>query len=76
MVRAFKGEITNHDSAIMLGVEEVFEDQELERLSDGQAPSPKFRGGPNPGDIPEFQMSRRSPAAAVPDSPSGSAAGE
>lgn len=58
MVRAFKGEITNHDSAIMLGKEEVFEDQELQRISEGQAPSPKFRGGPNPEEVPRFQMSK------------------
>ena len=58
MLRAFKGEITNHDSAIMLGKEEVFEDQEIQRISEGQVPSPKFRGGPNPQEIPQFQMSK------------------
>ncbi len=58
MLRAFKGEITNHDSAIMLGKEEVFEDQEIQRISDGQVPSPKFRGGPNPQEIPQFQMGK------------------
>ncbi|WP_411374497.1 C4-dicarboxylate transporter DctA [Arthrobacter sp. MPF02] len=58
MLRAFKGEITNHDSAIMLGKEEVFEDQELQRISEGQQPSPKFRGGPSPEDVPQFQMSK------------------
>jgi aerobic C4-dicarboxylate transport protein len=42
----------------MLGVEDDFEDQELERISGGGQPSPKFRGGPNPEDIPEFQMTR------------------
>lgn len=58
MLRAFTGEITNHDSAIMLGKEEVFEDQEIQRISEGQVPSPKFRGGPNPQEIPQFQMSK------------------
>ncbi|ACL41380.1 sodium:dicarboxylate symporter [Pseudarthrobacter chlorophenolicus A6] len=62
MVRAFKGEITNHDSAVMLGKEEDFQDQELQRISEGQEPSPKFRGGPNPGDIPRFQMSKSTQA--------------
>ena len=45
-MRAFNGEITNHDSAILLGKEEDFEGQELQRLTAGQAPSPKFRGAP------------------------------
>jgi aerobic C4-dicarboxylate transport protein len=63
MVRAFRGEITNHDSAVMLGVEENFQEQELERISRGGQASPKFRGGPNPGEMPEFQMSR--PSAAI-----------
>ena len=63
MVRAFRGEITNHDSAVMLGVEEDFQEQELERISGGGQASPKFRGGPNPGEMPEFQMSR--PSAAI-----------
>jgi aerobic C4-dicarboxylate transport protein len=67
MVRAFRGEITNHDSAIMLGVEDDFEDQELERISGGGAPSPKFRGGPNPEDIPGFQMSRPGGHSAPPE---------
>ena len=56
MLRAFSGEITNEDSAIMLGAEDVFEEQEIERLSEGQEPSPKFRGGPNPDAIPQFEM--------------------
>ncbi len=64
MVRAFAGEITNHDSAIMLGKEEVFEGQELQRLNEGQDPSPKFRGGPNPEEIPQFQMSKAARANA------------
>jgi aerobic C4-dicarboxylate transport protein len=58
MLRAFKGEITNHDSAIMLGKEEAFEDQELQRISEGQDPSPKFHGGPSAADVPQFQMSK------------------
>jgi aerobic C4-dicarboxylate transport protein len=62
-VRAFRGEITNHDSAVMLGVEEDFQEQELERISGGGQASPKFRGGPNPDEMPEFQMSR--PSAAI-----------
>jgi aerobic C4-dicarboxylate transport protein len=64
MLRAFKGEITNHDSAIMLGKEEVFEGQEIQRLSEGQDPSPKFRGGPHPEEIPQFQMSKAARASA------------
>ncbi|MDQ0031090.1 cation:dicarboxylate symporter family transporter [Arthrobacter bambusae] len=56
MVRAFRGEITNEDSAIMLGAEAIFEEQEIERLSEGREPSPKFRGGPNPDAIPQFEM--------------------
>jgi aerobic C4-dicarboxylate transport protein len=63
MVRAFRGEITNHDSAVMLGVEEDFQEQELERISGGGQASPKFRGGPSPDEMPEFQMSR--PSAAI-----------
>ena len=46
MIRAFNGEITNHDSAILLGKEEEFEGQELQRLSQGQQPSPQFSGAP------------------------------
>ena len=63
MLRTFRGEITNHDSAVMLGVEEDFQDQELERISKGGQASPKFRGGPTPGEMPEFEMSR--PSAAI-----------
>jgi aerobic C4-dicarboxylate transport protein len=74
MLRAFRGEITNHDSAIMLGVEDDFENQELERITGGQEPSPKFRGGPNPGEIPEFQMSRPAGAQAGPPPEKPSAA--
>ena len=37
--------------------------EELERISGGGQASPKFRGGPNPGEMPEFQMSR--PSAAI-----------
>jgi aerobic C4-dicarboxylate transport protein len=74
MLRAFRGEITNHDSAIMLGVQDDFENQELERISGGQEPSPKFRGGPNPGEIPEFQMSRSAGAQAGPPPENHSAA--
>jgi aerobic C4-dicarboxylate transport protein len=51
----------------MLGVEDDFEDQELERISGGGAPSPKFRGGPNPEDIPGFQMSRPGGHSAPPE---------
>ncbi|MGA8790383.1 MAG: C4-dicarboxylate transporter DctA, partial [Paenarthrobacter sp.] len=69
MLRAFKGEITNHDSAIMLGKEEVFEEQELERISGGQEPSPKFRGGPAAEDIPQFEMSKRSGQPSTPVCP-------
>jgi aerobic C4-dicarboxylate transport protein len=58
MVRAFNGEITNEDTAIMLGKEEVYAQQELERISTGQQPSPKFRGGPAADDIPQFEMSK------------------
>ena len=53
---AFRGEITNEDSAIMLGAEAVFEEQEIERISEGRDPSPKFRGGPNSDEIPQFEM--------------------
>ena len=73
MVRAFRGEITNHDSAIMLGVEDDFEDQELARISGGEAPSPKFRGGPDPEDIPGFQMSPPARAYAGPPERSSAA---
>ncbi|WP_104173426.1 cation:dicarboxylate symporter family transporter [Arthrobacter sp. Y81] len=73
MVRAFRGEITNHDSAIMLGVEDDFEDQELARISGGETPSPKFRGGPNPEDIPGFQMSQPAGAHAGPPERSSAA---
>jgi aerobic C4-dicarboxylate transport protein len=76
MVRAFRGEITNHDSAIMLGVEDDFEDQELGRISGGHAPSPKFRGGPNPEEIPEFHMRRPTRAAAAPDASSDAGGGK
>jgi aerobic C4-dicarboxylate transport protein len=58
MVRAFRGEITNEDSAIMLGAVDVFEAQELERISEGREPSPKFSGGPNPDAVPQFEMSK------------------
>ena len=62
MVRAFKGEITNHDSAIMLGKEDDFAGPGTRSgISEGQDPSPKFRGGPHPGDIPQFQMSKTGP---------------
>lgn len=47
-------------------MEDEFEDQELERISEGQAPSPKFRGGPTPEEIPEFEMSRRRQSDPVP----------
>ncbi|MHC6593372.1 C4-dicarboxylate transporter DctA [Arthrobacter sp. C152] len=56
MLRAFKGEITNHDSAILLGKEEDFEGQELQRLSAGEDPSPKFRGAPAPEMVTEFPV--------------------
>jgi aerobic C4-dicarboxylate transport protein len=59
MLRAFKGEITNEDSAIMLGKEDVYEEQELQRITGGQNPSPKFRGGPTPDNIPQFEMSKK-----------------
>jgi hypothetical protein len=64
VLRAFKGEITNHDSGIILGKEEVFEGQEIQRLSEGQDPSAKFRGGPHPEEIPQFQMSKADRASA------------
>lgn len=56
MLRAFAGEITNEDSAIMLGQEELFEEQEHERLAEGQGPSPKFGGGPLPGTVPAIAL--------------------
>ncbi|WP_077488988.1 cation:dicarboxylate symporter family transporter [Sinomonas mesophila] len=58
MKRAFDGELTNEDSAILLGREDEFARQEEERAKRGEAPSPKWSGGPYEEDIPEFQMSQ------------------
>lgn len=46
MRRAFSGEITNEDSAIMLGAESEFAREEARRRSQGLDPSPLFTGGP------------------------------
>ena len=65
MVRAFAGEITNEDSAIMLGEEDGFRVEEELRLSEGGEPSPKFAGGPTRGSIPNIQMSHAERLLAV-----------
>ncbi|MFJ3958296.1 cation:dicarboxylate symporter family transporter [Arthrobacter sp. NPDC090010] len=62
MLRAFAGEITNEDSAIMLGQEEVFEEQEHERIAEGQSPSPKFGGGPLASEVPAIALTDREEA--------------
>ncbi|WP_313810545.1 cation:dicarboxylate symporter family transporter [Glutamicibacter sp.] len=56
MKRAFAGEITNEDSARMLGREEEWEAMEAKRLAEGGEPSPKFGGGPAPEDLPHIDM--------------------
>ncbi|MGP9783680.1 C4-dicarboxylate transporter DctA [Arthrobacter sp. MYb229] len=59
MKRAFAGEITNEDTARMLGKEEEYEAAELARLASGEKPSPKFGGGPTADDIPEITLHKR-----------------
>lgn len=59
MKRAFAGEITNEDTARMLGREEEFEAAELRRIAEGAQPSPKFGGGPSAEDLPEFELRKR-----------------
>ena len=65
MFRAFAGEITNEDSAIMLGEEDGFRIEEELRLSEGGEPSPKFAGGPTRGSTPYIQMSHAERLLAV-----------
>lgn len=60
MKRAFAGEITNEDTARMLGREEEFETREAERVAAGEEPSPKFGGGPDPRSLKEIDMRARS----------------
>lgn len=59
MKRAFAGEITNEDTARMLGKEEEFAAAEVSRLAAGEEPSPKFGGGPAADSIPEFELRNR-----------------
>jgi aerobic C4-dicarboxylate transport protein len=61
MVRAFAGEYTNEDSAILLGKEEEYRRQERLRTRAGEEPSPKFRGGPHVTDFEQIQMARPDP---------------
>ncbi|PQZ88159.1 C4-dicarboxylate transporter DctA [Arthrobacter sp. MYb227] len=56
MLRAFAGEITNEDSALMLGQEEEFLRDEAARMADGEAPAPKFGGGPARDSLPTIGM--------------------
>lgn len=56
MVRAFAGEITNEDSALMLGQEDEFLRDEAARMADGEAPAPKFGGGPARDSLPTIGM--------------------
>lgn len=58
MKRAFAGEITNEDSARMLGKEEEFAKSEAKRLAAGQEPSPKFGGGHSSEPFPTIELSR------------------
>ncbi|UUX58938.1 cation:dicarboxylate symporter family transporter [Glutamicibacter halophytocola] len=68
MKRAFAGEITNEDTARMLGRDEEWEEMEAERLASGNAPSPKFGGGPTPDALPRIDMQPATEAAsATPD---------
>jgi len=68
MKRAFAGEITNEDTARMLGRDEEWEEMEAERLASGNAPSPKFGGGPTPDALPRIDMQPAAEAAsATPD---------
>lgn len=65
MVRAFAGEITNEDSARMLGQEDEFLVDEELRISGGGDPSPKFGGGPRRDSISSIEMSHAERLAAV-----------
>jgi len=56
MKAAFAGEITNEDSAIMLGYEEEYDQANEERIAHGEKPLPKFAGGPAEGEYPEIRM--------------------
>ncbi|MGJ3402589.1 cation:dicarboxylate symporter family transporter [Glutamicibacter sp. Je.9.36] len=65
MKRAFAGEITNEDSARMLGRDEEWEALETERVANGGQPSPKFGGGPTPEALLKFDMSPATEAEAA-----------
>ncbi|MFJ2350821.1 cation:dicarboxylate symporter family transporter [Glutamicibacter sp. NPDC087673] len=65
MKRAFAGEITNEDSARMLGRDEEWEAMEAERVANGGQPSPKFGGGPTPEALLKFDMSPATEAEAA-----------
>lgn len=56
MLRAFAGEITNEDSALMLGQEEEFLRDEAARMAEGEAAAPKFGGGPARDSLPTIGM--------------------
>ncbi|GAA3301453.1 hypothetical protein GCM10017709_13070 [Glutamicibacter nicotianae] len=65
MKRAFAGEITNEDSACMLGRDEEWETIEAERIAQGGQPSPKFGGGPSPDALSKFDMKPATEAEAA-----------
>lgn len=62
MQRAFRGDITNEASAVMLGQEEDFAEDEQERAAHGYDPAPVFSGGPSRDQYPVIVVASSSPA--------------